>query len=105
MHVIGHQYIGMQPYPCLLTEVLQKTEIARIISIGEETGGAIMPSLDDVKENAGKLQTGAAGHGVVLLCIGGCVGSDDTPLNVVCPLLSTRLKVFWHNADPIPHQC
>ena len=45
----------MQPYPCLLTEVLQKTEIARIISIGEETGGAIMPSLDDVKGNAGKL--------------------------------------------------
>jgi hypothetical protein len=56
-----HPHIGMQPYLCLLTEVLQKTEIARIISIGKETGGAIMPSLDDVKGNAGKFQTGAGG--------------------------------------------
>ena len=26
-------------------------------------------------------------------------------LSFVGHVLSTRLKVFWHNADPIPHQC
>jgi tetratricopeptide (TPR) repeat protein len=30
---------------------------------------------------------------------------QDADLPAYFPLISTRLKVFWHNADPIPHQC
>src|SRR5262245_18615352 len=29
------------------------------------------------------------------------IGLHHVPQRVI----STRLKVFWHNADPIPHQC
>jgi hypothetical protein len=61
MHVIGHQHIGVQAYPYLLTEALQESEIVRIVGVGKETGSAVMPALDDVEGNTGKFQARTAG--------------------------------------------
>lgn len=63
VHVVGHQYPGMQPALVLQAQLTQVLQVAMVVGGVEEAGLAIIAPLHDVLGNAGQVDTGLAGHG------------------------------------------
>lgn len=62
MHVIGHQYMGMDAAGVRGRGFLQSTQIAAIVFLGDETRLAIIAALHDVLRSAGEMEAGQASH-------------------------------------------
>ena len=67
MHVIGHQYIGVQRAICFLQRFAEPMEVALVVLLREKARLAIVAPLDDVEGNAIEVDAGAAGHGAGML--------------------------------------
>lgn len=63
MHVIGHQYIGVQVAACVAQPIRQLGHVGAVVLIAEATGVPVMAALHDVQRHFGDMDTGAAGHG------------------------------------------
>ena len=62
MHVIGHQYIGVELAFGLTERFAEPVKIAGVVFFAEETRLTVMPALYDVQRYTIKVDAGAAGH-------------------------------------------
>jgi hypothetical protein len=66
VHVIGHQYVGVQRAFGLAQCLAQSMQVAAVIFFGKETRLAIVTTLHDVERNAIEVDPRAAGHSSML---------------------------------------
>lgn len=66
VHVVGHQYIGVNLAAVAQRDFPEVLQIAMPIGIGEEAGLAIVAALDNVLGNAGEVDARPACHGRLL---------------------------------------
>src|SRR5690242_7485909 len=62
VHVVGHQYVRVNLATPPVGRLTQASEIKPPIRVAENTGGAIVATLDDMLRNAGQLQSRGTGH-------------------------------------------
>lgn len=70
VHVVGHQHVGVDAAVLAPGDVAQILQIADVVDVGEEARLAVVAALDDVLGDAGKVDTGLAGHGRVRARLG-----------------------------------
>lgn len=62
MHVIGHQYTGVQLAAGIAQPIGQPRQVGAVVLIAEETGVPVVAALHDVQRYFGEVDAGAAGH-------------------------------------------
>jgi len=67
VYVIGHQAIGMDGTPVLVSLLLQPAYIHLIITVFKEDGLAVIAALNDMGRNARQIESGFSGHANVLV--------------------------------------
>ncbi len=67
MHVVGHQYVGMDGTAKLGSEFLQVMQVELEVFFGVKAHGTVVAALDDVPGNARDGEAGATGHDGLLV--------------------------------------
>lgn len=63
MHVVGHQYVGVDTATGLACVFTQPVEVIAVVLVSEEAGPPVVAALDDVQGNVRQRQASSARHG------------------------------------------
>ena len=65
--MIGHEHTNVHSAIKVCGEFGQVIQIAAVVFLGEETGGAVIAALDPPPVDAGKAESGSAKCGIALI--------------------------------------